>query len=308
VLSSTDNLPGRAHARARKHRLGAHLITLLIATAGCGGARPAAPPPAAPPGPPPAPATASEPPLPPDVAASIEHSCGLGAPRKLADFGETVLIGRRGYALEHSSTRKIALWVCQHIARAELHPAHPRHGRFLPDPLLSPGRRAELADYRRSGLDRGHMAPAADFRWDETEMQESFFLSNVAPQVGPGFNRTIWAALEEHVRELVSRHGEVYAVTGGYFRRQAAVRTIGDNKVHVPDGFYKVLAFRRGADRSLTAAGYALANQPHPDRRYQRFATSVDVVERLSELDFWPLLPDGEEARIEAAQPTVDEL
>lgn len=49
--------------------------------------------------------------------------------------------------------------------------------------------KAKLSDYLRSGYDRGHMAPAADCKYSQNAMDETFYLSNIAPQVGDGFNR-----------------------------------------------------------------------------------------------------------------------
>jgi endonuclease G len=93
--------------------------------------------------------------------------------------------------------------------------AHRRDGmRFREDKSLSPYHRSRNGQYRRSGYDRGHMAPAGDFanstmenREDENDengrrsaMDDTFALTNVSPQV-PRFNRTIWLRLEEFVRE-----------------------------------------------------------------------------------------------------------
>jgi endonuclease G len=90
----------------------------------------------------------------------------------------------------------------------------PRSNDFRADPDLPPGERAELQDYRGSGYDRGHMAPAASMKWDARAMSESFLLSNMAPQVGPGFNRGIWATLEDKVRQWTQERGELYVVAG----------------------------------------------------------------------------------------------
>ena len=74
-----------------------------------------------------------------------------------------------------------------------------------------------MKDYVRSGYDRGHQAPAGDFKHSEERMSDSFFLSNMAPQIGAGFNRDIWRFLEADIREAVDIRGQVFVVTGGIF-------------------------------------------------------------------------------------------
>ena len=84
---------------------------------------------------------------------------------------------------------------------------------FRADPEIITGS-AALVDYRGSGYDRGHLAPAADMKWSEEAMSESFYMSNMSPQA-PGFNRGIWKSLESRVRSWAVENGTVYVVTGG---------------------------------------------------------------------------------------------
>jgi endonuclease G len=64
-----------------------------------------------------------------------------------------------------------------------------KHSTFQEDTSVPIGFRARLADYLRSGFDRGHMAPAADAKFSQAAMDETFILTNISPQVGQGFNR-----------------------------------------------------------------------------------------------------------------------
>ena len=61
--------------------------------------------------------------------------------------------------------------------------------RFQEDSAIPEKFRAKLRDYVKSGYDRGHLAPAADAKSSQETMDETFLLSNIAPQVGNGFNR-----------------------------------------------------------------------------------------------------------------------
>lgn len=94
----------------------------------------------------------------------IDNNCPFGYPRidPAADWGPTRFVIREGYVLEHSSELKIPIWVCEGIVRAQLEGNVPRKDVFAADPLLPPGERAEPSDYKKSGYDRGHMAPAGD--------------------------------------------------------------------------------------------------------------------------------------------------
>lgn len=73
--------------------------------------------------------------------------------------------------------------------------------------------RAKMSDYFKSGYDRGHMVAAADAKFSQQAMNETFFLTNVAPQVGEGFNRDYWAHTEDFVRRLTERFADVYVFT-----------------------------------------------------------------------------------------------
>lgn len=243
--------------------------------------------------------------------------CAFGMPERDAgwDHGPTVIVDRPGYVLEHSSVDKIALWVCERVKSAHLGGDADRdRSRFKPDPRLSPGERAELADYRRSGFDRGHQAPAADFKHDQDRMHDSFFLSNMSPQVGRGFNRGIWRVLEERAREAVRNRGDVFVITGCMFydptEEDPATAdgfveydVIGSNHVSVPTHFYKILISKDDAGQ-WQAIGFVLKNRAYasPDGGkydFETFIEPIDWIEDRTGINFMPLLdeddPDLEE-------------
>lgn len=171
-------------------------------------------------------------------AASVPESCKeyakLGVPGK-----EGTLLCRKGYLLAHDSDRKTPIWVAEHLTYEKADASLARTNNFQADPDLEEGERAELADYKGKGYDRGHMAPAADMRWDQQAMTESFFLSNMVPQVGSGMNQGIWKNLEEKVRSWALNRGEIYVYTGPIYTGTPV--TIGANKVAVPSHIYKII-------------------------------------------------------------------
>ncbi|MFP3942140.1 MAG: DNA/RNA non-specific endonuclease [Thermoanaerobaculia bacterium] len=191
----------------------------------------------------------------------IEDNCGpFGAPTLTPEWphGPTAFVVREGYVLRHSSVDKIALWVCEHVEPGELQGDARRRDDFDPDPELEPGQRAELADYRGSGYDRGHEAPAGNQKASQRLNDETFFLSNMIPQE-PGNNRQVWRELEKLTRDWVAEGvvPSAWIVTGGFFydpdeEDEATAdglipfQAIGDNQVSVPTHVYKVVLARRG--------------------------------------------------------------
>ena len=97
---------------------------------------------------------------------------------------------------------------------------------------------ATNADYTRSGYDKGHMAPAADMKWSPQAMEESFYFSNMCPQ-HPQLNRRGWKNLEEKIRDWAIADSAIIIICGPIVAKQP--KTIGKNKVVVPQQFFKVV-------------------------------------------------------------------
>lgn len=194
-----------------------------------------------------------------------------------------VEICRSRYLLTFDSETRLARWVMQRLdADALTGEAERRKSRFAPDPALPEAAQAALADYKGSGFDRGHLAPAADFKADQQAMDESFYLTNVAPQVGSGFNRHLWARLEAAVRARVRDGGEVYVVTGPVVIEGG--ETIGEGRVPVPTAFFKAVY---DAETGETLA-WLVPNRVHRGIPYSAFAIPLEDLETLTGLDFWP--------------------
>ena len=199
------------------------------------------------------------------------------------------LIRHTGYTLSYNEEHELPSYVAYELTRAEVLGGGEREDSFKEDKAVRTGS-AELSDYRGSGYDRGHMAPAADFKWSAEAMSDTFFLSNMAPQ-DPSFNRGIWADLEAVVRTMAYDNGSVYVVTGPVLT-DGPYKTIGKNEVSVPKRFYKVVLDY--TEPEIKAIGFVLPNEGS-DRSLQSYAVSVDEVERITGLDFYPRLPDDEE-------------
>ena len=207
------------------------------------------------------------------------------------------LLCRKGYALAHNPDRKTPDWVAEHLTTDKASAQLERKNYFQSDPDLPPGKRAELSDYKNSGYDRGHMAPAGDMRWDLDAYKQSFYLSNMAPQIGPHMNRGIWAKLEEAVRAWAKTRGELYIYTGPIYDNELdAVETIGEHEVGIPTHFYKVIFDPTRKE----AIAFIMPNDELRTQDLPKYIVSVDHVETQTGLKFLSALDAAEQAQIES--------
>ncbi len=204
------------------------------------------------------------------------------------------IVSHVGYTLSYNEEHEQANWVAYELTANELRGELRRTNDFRPDTLVNTGS-AALIDYMGSGFDRGHLAPAADMKWSQQAMSESFYMSNMSPQV-PGFNRGIWKSLESRVRDWAVENGTVFVVTGGIL--SSGLPTIGPDSVSVPEYFYKVILDYR--EPELKGIGFILPNQGSKSS-LKTYAVSIDSVEQRTSIDFFPLLPDTTENRLESS-------
>ena len=228
-----------------------------------------------------------------------EEHVRYGAPKYLHLDHEVEPLCRLGYALSHNADRKVPDWVAWHITKQKATSCADRKNAYKADPELPKGKRAERADYLKSGYDMGHLAPNADFNWSQEAARESFYLSNMAPQIH-AFNAGIWKSLEEAERVWATDRGELYIIAGPIFDNQQK-KTIGTDKVGVPSHFYKIIYDPN--------AGEALAFVfPHAQIRNQAipfFQVTIRKIEELLGLNFMSKLADTTEEQVETAMPKV---
>lgn len=202
------------------------------------------------------------------------------------------LLCRDGYLLSHNADSKVPDWVLERLTPSRFKgPGDRDKSEFAPDDELPADGRAELADYKGSGFDRGHQAPAADMKYSQPATDESFFLSNMAPQVGIGFNRHVWAHLEDRVRGWAEHREDVIAFTGPIYGE----KTIGANNVAVPTHFYKIM-YEPGRRRAIALI---LPNKKISGNDLRDYVTSIDEVEERTGLDFLTDIPNSVEVRVE---------
>ncbi|MCB0634109.1 MAG: DNA/RNA non-specific endonuclease [Saprospiraceae bacterium] len=217
-------------------------------------------------------------------------------------------IMHQAMALSYSEPHEQARWVAHIILPDIIEGQISRTNDFRVDPMVATGTAVEedyflkfqqadnTTGYDGFGYDRGHLAPSADFRWSETALSESYYYSNMSPQVAD-FNRGAWADLESTIRGYLFQHPEtqLYVVTGGILRDGLPVIERSVNSVSIPEYFFKVvmdLNARRGI-------GFILPNN-RIDYPLESYAVSIDEVEARTGLDFFNLLPVDVQAGIES--------
>ncbi len=198
-----------------------------------------------------------------------------------------------GMRISFNPQRHIPNWVAWELTRDEAQGTEPRSNNFAADPAVEGS--ATPADYRGSGYDRGHMAPAADMKWSPKAMAESFYMTNMCPQA-KSLNTGAWKKLEEKCRDWALRDSAIVIICGpvatagfdGY---------IGDSHVAVPRRFFKVIL----APYATPPRGIAfIMDNGKVEGGIQRAAVSIDQVERLTGHDFFASLPDDIENDVES--------
>lgn len=216
-------------------------------------------------------------------------------PAPLTDRPEKRLV-RRGYTVSYNLEHNLPNWVAWELTPDKLIERESRSDKFLPDPDLPEEVAVTTDDYKRSGWDRGHMCPAGDNRWHWRAMQESFYMTNICPQ-HHNLNRGDWKELEEACRDWAQQEGRIFIVCGPILYRQQH-KTIGhEHRITVPEAFFKVILCPESNPPRAIGFIYKNTAGNHP---LDSYVNSVDQVERITGIDFFPALPDEVEDKVEA--------
>ncbi len=232
----------------------------------------------------------------------LQHTLpGFTIPEITADYKQLLpsntpkwqVIEHTGYTLAYNEEKEQPAWVAYVLTDSMvLFGKANRRDYFNADPAVTTGS-AALQDYKGSGYSRGHLAPAADMKWSTTAMQESFYMSNMSPQLQE-FNGGIWRVLEEKIRDWAVSEERLIVVTGPVFKN--STKTIGGNEVGVPDYFYKVVM--DVSPPHYKAIGFIMKHEKGTKELYE-YAVTVDEVEDFTGLDFFEALPDSSEQLLE---------
>lgn len=207
------------------------------------------------------------------------------------------VIEHSGYVTSYNPGTLVPNWVYYELLPSEVvQGGAARTDVFSPDPLVN-GKCSTTEDYIGSGMSRGHLAPAADFKYSAAAMEESFLMTNVAPQ-DRNLNAGAWNDLEQQVRFWCKNYYKtpLWVISGVIVDDNA--RRIGSNKVAVPSAFWKVICRKDSRSGQYEAIGFMFPNKP-TSKDYTEFAVPIDSIEEATGLDFMHILPLDVQDRIE---------
>jgi len=208
-----------------------------------------------------------------------------------------LLIERKSYSLAYDAKHRQAHWVYEYLNSKNIKGHAGREGLvFQEDPLVPQLFQCKKKDYERSGFDRGHLCPAADACISDQAIRETFYLSNISPQI-PQFNRGYWKKLENHVRDLTKKYKALHVYTGplylphdeGNGKRYVKYQVIGENDIAVPTHFFKVIFAQTNTSRMFIEA-YILPNTSIESHiPLEKFKATLQKVEKCAGVVFPPL-------------------
>jgi len=197
------------------------------------------------------------------------------------------------YSLSYNETHEQAEWVAYELKKNQLSKNQFKRPYFIKDNSITT-KSADWRNYKKSGYDKGHLCPAADRKFSKPAHDETFLTSNISPQKHD-FNAGVWNRLEQKIRYWAKKYDGIYIVTGGVLEEK--LTSIGTENVTVPKYFYKVLLDNQNGNIKMIAF---LVPHKESNKPLYHFVVSVDRIEQLTGIDFFPQLEDKKEKRLEA--------
>lgn len=240
------------------------------------------------------------------LASTIEQMKDVGYP---TSTNELIIAEHSALVIGFNEQYRLAEWTFHQLLPDVIDGGITRSNDFRPDPKLE-GKTAVEADYfirtekkdgtfkyDGFGFDRGHLAPSADFRWSAQGLSQSYYYSNMTPQ-RPGFNRDSWAEVENTLRSIVENTPQRYFVlTGPVLHDSLPVIERSVHQLPIPELHYKIIVDLE----SETPKGMAFLM---PNKRCEKppyaYVVSIDSVEALTGLDFFPNLDEKVAQQVES--------
>lgn len=185
------------------------------------------------------------------------------------------------FTLAYDENHEQARWVAYVLTQKELNRKFVDRTDWFDKDEAIPTGSSEFYDYKGSGYSKGHLIPSADRAWNRTVNEETFLMSNISPQAY-NFNGGVWRELEENVRYWARSNDRLYIVTGPIMGNSK--KSIGENRVTVPDAFFKVVLDLDEPEQK--AIGFIIPNAK-TDRPLSDFAMPVSIVEQKTGIDFY---------------------
>ena len=203
------------------------------------------------------------------------------------------VISHNYYTLSYNEDAEQAEWVAYELKKEHISRTHRKRPYFIRDKKVKT-KSADYKNYKKSGYSKGHLCPAGDRKFSEKAFNETFLTSNISPQK-LDFNAGIWNRLEQKTRYWANKERQLYIITGGILNDN--LLTIGKEKVAVPKQFYKILLDY--SQPQIKAIAFLIPHQESKEPLY-KFVVSIDKIETLTSIDFFPALSDDIENNLEA--------
>ncbi len=198
------------------------------------------------------------------------------------------------YTLSYNEEAEQAEWVAYELKKEHISRTHRKRPYFIRDKKVKT-KSADYKNYKKSGYSKGHLCPAGDRKFSEGAFNETFLTSNISPQK-LDFNAGVWNRLEQKTRYWANKERQLYIITGGVLNDKLS--TIGREKVAVPKQFYKILLDYSKSE--IKAIAFLIPHQESKQPLY-KFVVSIDKIESLTSIDFFPALPDDVENKLETS-------
>lgn len=205
------------------------------------------------------------------------------------------VVHHNSYSLSYSEEHEQAEWVAYVLKNTDITSVQRKRPYFIEDPKVKT-RSADWKNYKKSGYDKGHLCPAGDRKYSEKAFNETFYTSNATPQKHV-FNAGVWNRLEHKTRYWAKKYDELYVVTGSILTKN--LKTIGREKVSVPQQFYKILLDYK--EPEIKAIAFLVPHKESHEPLYN-YVVSVDELEQLTGVDFFASLPDAIENKLESSR------
>ena len=196
------------------------------------------------------------------------------------------------YSLSYNEDFEQAEWVAYELNENHLAYTNFKRPYFEKDSKVKT-KSAHYRNYKNSGYNKGHLCPAGDRKFSKKAFNETFLMSNISPQIYD-FNGGIWNRLEQKTRYWAKKHHKLYIVTGGIL--EPNLKTIGSENVAVPNYFYKIILDYQ--EPEIKAIAFLIPHKKSEKALY-KYVTSIDEIEKLTGIDFFPKLEDSLENKLE---------
>ena len=216
------------------------------------------------------------------------------------------------YSLEYSYKYKHSYWIAYRFDNTTGGNVG-RNEAYKPDPELPSQYAAKHNDYTNSGYTRGHLCASSDRQYSKEANQQTFYMSNISPQSGNGFNQSgsAWNTGEDKVQAWgynISRSTDtLYVVKGGTIG-EGMIKGYIKNEIAIPKYFFMAVLFRSGDN--YKAIGFYMPHEnlkDDPDKKDpKKYLMSIDALEQETGIDFFHNLPDNIENTVEATYNVND--